>query len=66
MFGDSPILQRQWEQDEVHPKEEVLLQLALAALQETSSPSSSSIADTLSTLGLEPADPDGAQEVQQQ
>ncbi|MCP4376794.1 MAG: hypothetical protein GY794_11540 [bacterium] len=61
-----PILQRQWERGEFNPTETLLLQLALAALQETSSPSSSSIADTLSTLGLEPADPDGAQEVQQQ
>ena len=61
-----PILQQQWEQDEFHPKEEGLLELALAALLETSSAAASSVAVSLVHLGLEPAEPDDAQEVQQQ
>ena len=61
-----PILQRQWEQGEFHPKEAQVLQLALAALLETSSASSSSVAERLLSLGLEPAESDDALEVQQQ
>jgi transposase-like protein len=61
-----PILQQHWEQGVFHPKEEGLLELALAALLETSSSPSSSVADTLLNLGLEPAEPDDAQQVQQQ
>jgi transposase-like protein len=61
-----PILQQQWEQGEFHPKEAVILQLALAALQETSSSPASSVAATLLELGVEPSEPDDAQEIQQQ
>jgi transposase-like protein len=61
-----PILQRQWERGEFHPKEALILQLALAALQDTSSSPASSVASTLHELGVEPSDPDDAQEVQQQ
>ena len=61
-----PILQQQWEHGEFHPKEEVLLQLALAALQETSSSPASSVAAPLLKLGVTPAEPNEAQEVQQQ
>lgn len=61
-----PLLQRQWEQGECHPKEALILQRALATLQETSSSPASSVAATLRELGVEPSDPDSAQEVQQQ
>ncbi len=61
-----PILQQVWEQGEFHPKEEVILQLALAALQETSPSPASSVATTLLELGVEPSEPDSVQEVQQQ
>jgi len=62
-----PILQRQWEQGSFHPKEEVVLELALAALLDTSSSPSSSVADTLLALGVNPAaELDEVQEVQQQ
>jgi transposase-like protein len=61
-----PILQRQWEHGVFHPKEAGLLELALAALLDTSSSPLSSVAETLLHLGLEPAEPDDAQVVQQQ
>jgi transposase-like protein len=61
-----PILQRQWERGEFHPKEALLLELALAALRDSSSAPDSSVASTLQKLGVEPSDPNDAQEVQQQ
>jgi transposase-like protein len=61
-----PLLQRQWEQGEFHPKEEVVLHLALSALLDSSSPSASSAAARLLDLGLEPAEPDALQAIQQQ
>jgi transposase-like protein len=61
-----PILHQQWQHGEFHPKEEVLLQLALTALLDTSSSSSSSVVASLVALGLEPVEPDDAQAVQQQ
>lgn len=61
-----PLLQRQWERGEFHPKEALLLELALTALQDSSSVPASSVASTLHELGVAPSDPDGAQDVQQQ
>jgi transposase-like protein len=61
-----PILQRQWERGEFHPKEALLLELAFAALENSSSAPDSSVASTLHQLGVEPFDPDDAQKVQQQ
>ena len=61
-----PSLQRQWERGELHPKEALVLELALAALQDCSSVPASSVAVTLCELGVEPSDPDDAQEMQQQ
>lgn len=59
-----PVLQRQWEQGEFHPKEEHVLQLALTALLETTTTSSE--AEQLVRLGLEPTPPDDADAGQQQ
>lgn len=61
-----PLLQQQWEHGEFHPKEAVFLQLALAALQETSSSPASSVAAPLLKLGMKPAEPNAPQEAQQQ
>lgn len=61
-----PLLQQQWKQGTFHPKEDVILQLALAALQEAASSSASSAAATLIGLGVKPSEPDSAQEVQLQ
>ena len=47
-----PILQQHWEQGTFHPKEEVVLQEAFAAL--SSSSSSSPVAEEMAALGLEP------------
>lgn len=49
-----PVLQQQWEQGTFHPKEEVLLQEAFAAL--LSSPHPSLISEEMQQTGLEPAD----------
>ena len=61
-----PGLQRQWEQGTFHPKEVVVLEQALAALLETSSPPTSSVAEDLLALAVTPAEPDEVQAVQRQ
>jgi transposase-like protein len=61
-----PVLQRQWEQGRFHPKEEVVLEEALAALLQPSSSATSPVAETLLALGLRPAEADDAQAVQRQ
>ena len=61
-----PVLQQQWEQGAFHPKEAVILQLALDVLQETSASPTSSVASTLVDVGVAPSEPDGVQEGQQQ
>jgi len=61
-----PILQQQWEEGTFHPKEKVVLQAAFAALRSSSSAVTSTVADDLQALGLEPAEPVEAQGVQRQ
>ena len=59
-----PILQRQWEQGEFHPKEALLLELLLTALHDSSA--APSLASTLHELGVEPSHADDPQEEMQQ
>jgi transposase-like protein len=61
-----PVLQRQWEAGTFHPKEEVVLQEALAALLSSRPSASPSIADDLHALGVSPAEASEAETVQQQ
>jgi transposase-like protein len=62
-----PGLQRQWEQGSFHPKEEVVLEEALAALLESPSSSPcSSVAEDLLALGITAAESDETQAVQRQ
>jgi transposase-like protein len=61
-----PILQRQWERGDFHPKEAQLLELALAVLEGSSSVPASSLASILHELDVEPSEQDDVQKGQQQ
>lgn len=62
-----PVLQRRWEQGRFHPKEEVVLEEALAILLESASSSTcSSVAEGLLALGVTAAESDELLEVQHQ
>lgn len=61
-----PVLQRQWEAGRFHPKEEVVLQQALAALLSSRPSASPLVADDLQALGVLPAEASEAETVQQQ
>lgn len=61
-----PVLHTQWEQGTFHPKEDVVLEKALAALLQTPSSAPSSVTNTLLALGVTPAVPDEAAAIQRQ
>lgn len=61
-----PVLQQQWEAGTFHPKEEVVLQEALAALLSSRPSASPSVADDLQAFGVTPAEASEAEPVQQQ
>jgi transposase-like protein len=61
-----PVLQRQWEGGTFHPKEEVVLQEALAALLSSRPSTSPPVADDLQALGVTPAAASESEPVQQQ
>jgi transposase-like protein len=61
-----PVLQQQWEAGTFHPKEEVVLQEALAALLSSRPSASPSVADDLQALEVTPAAASEAEIVQEQ
>lgn len=61
-----PVLQRQWEAGRFHPKEEVVLQEALAALLSSQPSSHGTVTEELRELGVEPAEATEHEVIQQQ
>jgi transposase-like protein len=61
-----PVLQRQWEAGTFHPREEVVLQEALATLLSSRPSASPPVVDDLQALGVTPAEAVEAETVQQQ
>jgi transposase-like protein len=61
-----PVLQRQWEAGRFHPKEEVVLQEALAAVLSSQPCAGRTVSDELKRLGVEPIEAMEAQVIQRQ